>query len=65
MKRISVRALKAPLSAILREVGEGGPVVEVTRHGRVLARRVPPPAGLPDRDVHGAWTDLRARIAER
>jgi prevent-host-death family protein len=42
MKSIGMRELKANLSEILREVGEDGQVVEVTRHGRVVARLVPP-----------------------
>ena len=64
MKRIGVRELKANLSDILREVDEAGQVVEVTRHGRVVARLVPRQAGGSDRDGNGAWTDLQALVAE-
>src|SRR5215218_4575072 len=64
MKSIGVRELKANLSEILREVDEDRQVVEVTRHGRVVARLVPPQAGPTDRDANGAWTDLQALLAE-
>ncbi len=63
MKSIGVRELKANLSEILREVDEDGQVVEVTRHGRVVARLLPPQAELTDRDANGAWSDLRALAA--
>ena len=64
MRSIGVRELKANLSEILREVDEDGQVVEVTRHGRVVARLMPPQAGVTDRDANGAWTALQALAAE-
>ncbi|HET7076551.1 MAG TPA: type II toxin-antitoxin system Phd/YefM family antitoxin [Chloroflexia bacterium] len=63
MKSIGVRELKANLSEILREVDENGQVVEVTRHGRVVARLLPPQAETADRDANGAWTDLQGLAA--
>ena len=65
MKSIGVRELKANISEILREVEEAGEVVEVTRHGRIVARLVPGSWAAPvDRDAGGAWSDLNALAAE-
>jgi prevent-host-death family protein len=64
MKRIGIRELKANLSEILREVDEEGQIVEVTRHGRVVARLMPARVASTDRDANGAWTDLKAIAAE-
>ncbi|HYO48312.1 MAG TPA: type II toxin-antitoxin system prevent-host-death family antitoxin [Chloroflexia bacterium] len=66
MKTVGVRELKANISEILREVDEEGQVIEVTRHGQVIARVVPARnAAFPiDRDANGAWTELKALAAE-
>jgi prevent-host-death family protein len=65
MKSIGVRELKANISEILREVEEAGEVIEVTRHGQIVARLVPGSWTVPvDRDANGAWTDLNALAAE-
>lgn len=66
MKTVGVRALKANISEILREVDEEGQVIEVTRHGQAIARVVPVRnAALPiDRDANGAWTELKELAAE-
>jgi prevent-host-death family protein len=65
MKSIGVRELKANISEMLREVEEAGEVIEVTRHGHVVARLVPASSAVPvDRDANGAWTDLNALAAE-
>lgn len=65
MKSIGVRELKANISEILREVEEAGEVIEVTRHGQIVARLVPGSWMVPvDRDANGAWTDLNALSAE-
>ena len=65
MKSIGVRALEANISEILREVEEAGEVIEVTRHGKIVARLVPGGWTAPaDRDANGAWTDLSALAAE-
>jgi prevent-host-death family protein len=65
MKSVGVRELKANISEILREVEEAGEVIEVTRHGQIVARLVPGGWTVPgDRDANGAWTDLNALAAE-
>ena len=58
MKTVGVRELKANISEILREVDEEGQVIEVTRHGQVIARVVPARnSAFPiDRDANSAWT---------
>jgi prevent-host-death family protein len=52
---VGVRELKANISEILREVDEEGQVIEVTRHGQVIARVGPARnATLPiGRDANG------------
>jgi prevent-host-death family protein len=57
MKTIEVEELQASANDILREV-EGGQVIEVARHGRVIAHLVPAQNRLLDRDANGAWSDL-------
>lgn len=65
MKTIGVRELKANISELLREVHENGEIVEVTRHGQVIARLVPARQTPPvDRDANGAWTELNQLAAE-
>lgn len=65
MKSIGVRELKANISEILREVEESGEVIEVTRHGQIVARLVLGSWTLPvDRDANGAWSDLNALATE-
>ncbi len=65
MKSIGVRELKANISEILREVEEAGEVIEVTRHGQIVARLVPGSWTVPgDRDRDGAWADLNSLAAE-
>jgi len=65
VRSIGVRELKANISEILREVEEAGEVIEVTRHGQIVARLVPGNWTVPvDRDANGAWTDLNALAAE-
>ncbi len=65
MKSMGVRELKANISEVLREVDEGGEIIEVTRHGQVIARLVPArSAPHIDRDANGAWTDLKTLAAE-
>lgn len=41
MKSVGVRELKTHLSEILRQVQEEGEVIEVTKHGEIVARVVP------------------------
>jgi prevent-host-death family protein len=65
MKTVGVRELKANISDILRQVEEEGEVVEVTRHGHVIARLMPAEQAQPvDRDANGTWTELNALIRE-
>ena len=59
MASVGVRELKQRASAVLRRVRDRGEEVDVTLHGRVIARlvpvRPPPRAGARRR---AAWTDL-------
>ncbi len=65
MKSMGVRELKANISEVLREVDEEGEIIEVTRHGQVIARLVPARSATQvDRDANGAWTDLNTLAAE-
>lgn len=65
MKTMGVRELKANISEALREVDEEGVIIEVTRHGQVIARLVPARSATHvDRDANGAWTDLNTLAAE-
>jgi prevent-host-death family protein len=65
MKTMGVRDLKANISEALREVDEEGEIIEVTRHGQVIARLIPARhSTLLDRDANGAWTDLTDLAAE-
>ena len=65
MKTVGIRELKANISELLREVNEDGEIVEVTKHGQVIARLVPAyPSSPIDRDANGAWSELNALAAE-
>ena len=65
MRVIGVRELKANISEILRQVEEEGEVVEVTRHGHVIARLMPVEQLQSDeRDANGTWTQLNELIRE-
>jgi prevent-host-death family protein len=59
MPTIGVRELKARTSQVLRRVRERGEDIEITHHGRVIARLVPV-APEPRRLAAGAsaWTTL-------
>jgi prevent-host-death family protein len=59
MASVGVRELKQRASAVLRRVRDRGEEVDVTLHGRVIARLVP--VRLPQRTNarrRTAWTDL-------
>lgn len=61
MHTIGVRDLRSNASRILREVSAKGETVEITRHGRVIARLVPagkPPAEVDESGIERAWADL-------
>lgn len=60
---ISVTDLKARLLEIVREVERDGTVIDVERHGQVVARIIPaaPPSGVSTRPwevLHGTGTLL-------
>jgi prevent-host-death family protein len=56
---VSVRELQQNLKSVLERV-EGGEIVEVTKHRRLVARLLPPePTEQPC-----AWPDLEARTRE-
>ena len=65
MLSVGVRELKERTSQILRQVREHGEEIQVTYHGRVIARLVPAEASLPDTtDLSAVWTDLDRLAAE-
>ena len=41
MRTLGIRELRDSLSEVLRQVAEDGEIVEITKHGRVVARVVP------------------------
>ncbi len=57
MKTIEAEELQAKVNDILHEV-EGGQVIEVARHGRIIAHLVPAQDRPLDRDANGAWSEL-------
>jgi len=62
---VGIRELKEQTSQILRRVRENGEEVEVTYHGRVIARLVPASAPeLDAADLSAVWTDLDRLAAE-
>ncbi len=63
MSAIGVRELKAQTSAILRRVSENGETIDITHHGRVVARLVPAHAPGVDVDQLAAELDELDRIA--
>jgi prevent-host-death family protein len=65
MRALGVRELRDNLSAVLRAVEEGGEVVEVTNHGRVVARLVPAPRPqLGQQDIDELIADMDRVAAE-
>jgi prevent-host-death family protein len=59
MASVGVRELKQRTSALLRRVRDHGEEVDVTLHGRVIARLVPVrPAAAARGRRRAAWTDL-------
>jgi prevent-host-death family protein len=54
--RVSIRELQKDLKRVLARVERGG-VIEVTRHGRAVARLSPARASAPQ----SPWPDLEAR----
>jgi prevent-host-death family protein len=67
MHAVGIRELKQRTSAILRQVRDHGDVVEVTYHGRAIARLVPlaqPVGGRPAASWK-AWDALAEAIGRR
>ena len=65
MLSVGIRELKEQMSQILRRVREHGEEVQVTYHGRVVARLIP--AGAPQidsTDLSSVWTNLDRLAAE-
>lgn len=63
MRSIGVRALRENTAAILRMVSEERETIDVTNHGRVVARLVPPPR-VATRDIQAKIERMR-RLAQR
>jgi len=58
-RTVGLRELRADLTSILRRVSEDGEVVDVTRHGRAIARIVPVlPRAEADEALSAIWTDM-------
>jgi prevent-host-death family protein len=65
MLSVGIRELKERTSQILRRVRENGEEIQVTYHGRVIARLVPAGTSQPDPTALSAvWTDLDRLAAE-
>ena len=58
MTTIGVRELKQHASQVLRRVRERGEEIEVTHHGRVVARLVPVERQRSRRSPSAAWSTL-------
>jgi prevent-host-death family protein len=58
MRAIGVRELKQRASQVLRRVRERGEEVEVTHHGRVVARLIPVSRARPHPRAAATWATL-------
>jgi len=68
MKAIGVRELRERTTEILKEVCENGEVVQITRHGRVMAHLVPPSKTPSKEEIERSLERLRhlsEKISER
>jgi prevent-host-death family protein len=63
MATVGIRELKARTSEIMRRVSEAGETIEITQHGRVIARLVPAHAPNVDPEQLTAELDELDRIA--
>jgi prevent-host-death family protein len=62
---VGIRELKERTSQILRLVRQNGQEVQITYHGRVVARLIPAGASQPDAtELAAVWTDLDRLAAE-
>ena len=58
MRTVGVRELKERTSQVLRDLRESGQEIEVTHHGRVVARPVPVRQVPTRRRTAAAWSTL-------
>jgi antitoxin (DNA-binding transcriptional repressor) of toxin-antitoxin stability system len=58
MRSVGVRELKERTSRVLRDLQASGEEVEVTHHGRVVARLVPVGRAPARRRMAAAWSTL-------
>jgi prevent-host-death family protein len=58
MRSIGVRELKTRTSQVLRELQASGEEIEVTHHGRVVARLVPVARAPARRRTAATWSTL-------
>lgn len=59
MKRMGIRELRDNFKDAIEEVANRGQIIEVTKHGRPVARLVPVlNSNSIDWDANGAWTAL-------
>jgi prevent-host-death family protein len=58
MRSIGVRELKQRTSQVLRQLQDSGKEIEVTHHGRVVARLVPVRPTPARRRTAAAWSTL-------
>ncbi|MGI5836138.1 MAG: type II toxin-antitoxin system Phd/YefM family antitoxin [Chloroflexota bacterium] len=68
MKSVGVRELRERTTEILKEVNEKGEIIQVTRHGRVLAHLVPPSKTPSKEEIERSLERLRRlskKISER
>jgi prevent-host-death family protein len=65
MNQIGIRELKAHTGEILRRVRENGEIIEVSYHGRTIARIVPArPVSRSVATPNPVWSDLDRLAAE-
>ena len=64
MTSVGIRELKQQASELIRQVRENGKPVEITYHGKIVARLVPvQPDSRPEADKQ-AWDDLDSLASE-
>lgn len=66
MAAVGVRELKERTSQVLRQVRDGRETIDVTYHGRVIARLTPVEEPQPENshDLAKFWSDLERLTAE-
>lgn len=64
MQTVGVRELRQRASEILRRLEESGEEVQVTRHGRTIARLVPVPSEAMRARAREVWADMDRLAAE-